>query len=89
MASLFAPIRNVNPMIARSPGIFLPMPKVFNSPPLPFVGQKRNWVKTFRNLLTENIPDAGDRLDRGRRFRRLGDSVGRRKENITEGARDL
>ena len=36
------------------------MPKVFNSPPLPFVGQKRNWVKTFRNLLTENIPDAGD-----------------------------
>lgn len=60
MASLFAPVRNVNPMIARSPGIFLPMPKVFNSPPLPFVGQKRNWVKTFRNLLAENIPDAGD-----------------------------
>lgn len=33
--------------------------KIYNSAPLPFVGQKRRFVAEFRQLLAANIPDQG------------------------------
>lgn len=34
--------------------------KIYNSAPLPFVGQKRNFLKHFRALINQHIPDDGE-----------------------------
>lgn len=34
--------------------------KIYNSAPLPFVGQKRNFLKYFRALINQHIPDDGE-----------------------------